>query len=41
MTMTADSFPRIDMINRTDYTFRTRIDSDHHKLKTPFEELPI
>lgn len=35
------SFQRTDMAKRTDYSFRNRIDPDHHKFKSPLEELPI
>lgn len=35
------SFPRIDMPRRTDETFRDRTDSDHHKMDTSLEKLPI
>lgn len=35
------SFPRIDLPNRTDSSFRNRADPDHHKEDTPLERLPI
>lgn len=35
------SFPRIDMPRKTDKTFCDRTDSDHHKMDTPLEKLPI
>lgn len=35
------SFPRTDMPLRTDHSFRNRLDPDHHKEKSPIEDLPI
>lgn len=35
------SFPRVDVTRRTDVSFRRRMDKDHHKVKSPLEELPI
>lgn len=29
------TFPRTDMPRRTDYTFRQKLDTDHHKLDSP------
>lgn len=35
------SFPRTDMPLRTDHSFRNQLDPDHHKEKSPIEDLPI
>lgn len=35
------SYPKIDCALRTDKHFRDKIDEDHHKQKSPLEELPI
>lgn len=35
------SFPRIDAPRRSDFSFRSRSDEDHHKIDSPIEELKI
>lgn len=35
------SFPRTNCQKRTDYSFRTKQDPDHHKEDTPLLRLPI
>lgn len=35
------SFPRTDMLRRTDFAFRHQLDKDHHKIDSPLLSLPI
>lgn len=35
------SYPKTDCNLRTDKSFRDRVDEDHHKQRSPLEDLPI